>query len=364
MNILHVEGGARLYGGALQVLYLLEGLAARGVENWLVCRPDCPLAERAQPWAQICTLPMHGDADVLLIPRLRRLIGQIRPDLLHLHSRIGVDVMGGIAGRLSGVPVVHSRRVDNPEPRWQVALKYRLHDRVIAISAGIAAVLRAQGVPDAKLRLVRSAVDVAAYAQPCNLQGMRARLGLAQEAGPLIGMVAQLIPRKGHQVLLDALPEVLAHWPQAQVLLFGRGREQAALSARITALGLDEQVQLLGFRDDLDRLLPCLDVLVHPALMEGLGVALLQAAAAGVAVIATRVGGIPEAVLDGETGRLVPPGDVAALAAALRELLGDDQERRRLGAAGQARMHAEFSLDAMVAGNLTVYRQLLADQDA
>ena len=102
---------------------------------------------------------MHGDADLTMAPRLYRLIRRTRPDLVHLHSRIGADLWGGVAGRLAGVPVVHTRRVDNPEPRWVVALKYRLHDRVIAISEGIGRVLLSEGLPPDKLRVVRSAVD-------------------------------------------------------------------------------------------------------------------------------------------------------------------------------------------------------------
>ncbi len=360
MKVLHVEGGARLYGGALQVLYLLQGLAARGLDNRLVCRTDCELGRRAAPFARIESLPMHGDADVLLIPRLLRLMRRERPDILHLHSRIGADLMGGIAGRLAGVPVVHTRRVDNPESHLLAALKYRLHDRVIAISAGIVAVLRTAGLPEAKLRLVRSAVDTDAYARPCDRADAWARLGLDAHGGPLIAVVAQLIARKGHLVLLEALPALLGRWPELQVLCFGRGREEGKIRARIGELGLTRRVRLVGFRDDLASLLPCVDVLVHPAWREGLGVSLLQAAAAGVAVVASRVGGIPEAVRDGETGLLVPPGDAEALSAAIARLLADAGLRQALGTAGRARMQAEFSLAAMVEGNLAVYRELLA----
>lgn len=358
MRVVHVEGGARMYGGALQVLYLLQGLSARGIDNVLACRAGCELARRAAPFARVAEMPMHGDADLLLIPRLFRLIRRESPDLVHLHSRIGADLMGGIAGRLAGVPVIHTRRVDNPESRALAAVKYRLHDRVIAISAGIAEVLRHAGVPESKLRLVRSAVDSLTYARPCEGDAWRARLGLEAD-GPVLGVVAQLIPRKGHLVLLDALPELCQRWPGLQVVFFGQGSAEGALRARIQALGLSGQVRLLGFREDLHRLLPCLDVLVHPALREGLGVSLLQAAAAGLPVVATGVGGIPEAVRDGVTGLLVPPGDARALGVAIARLLADDGLRRAFGAAGRARVHAEFSLPAMVEGNLTVYRELV-----
>ena len=358
MRVLHVEGGRNLYGGAFQVLHLLRGLAARGHQNLLACPRGCALGEAAAPVAEVHGLPMHGDADILMAARLSRLIRATRPDLVHLHSRIGADVMGGIAARLAGVPVIHTRRVDNPEPRWLVALKYRLHDRVVAISEGIGRVLTDEGLPPAKLRVVRSAVDWPAYAKAVDRAAMRQRIGVPEDA-LLIGVIAQLIQRKGHRFLLDALPPLISAHPNLRVRFFGQGPLDAELRGQIAAAGLTDQVALAGFRTDLDEILPALDLVVHPALMEGLGVSLLQAASAGVPVIASRAGGIPEAVRDGENGLLVPPGDVAALRDAIRALLDDPDRRRALGAGGQALMAREFSIDAMVEGNLAVYRELL-----
>lgn len=361
MKVLHVEGGAHLYGGALQLLYLLEGLAARGIDNHLACRRGCALAMRAEPFAEVHGMPMHGDLDVLMTGRLYRLIHRVQPDLVHLHSRIGADVMGGIAARLAGVPVLHTRRVDNPESRWLVALKYRLHHRVIAISEGIARVLLAEGLPPAKLRVVRSAVVAERFARPCRPGLLRERLGLPEDA-LLIGVVAQLIERKGHAVLLRALPALVAEQPRLQVVFFGQGPLAATLEQQARELGLEQRVHLVGFREDLAELLPCLAVLVHPARMEGLGVSLLQAAAAGVPIVATAVGGIPEAVEDGVTGVLVPAGDSEALGQAMRSLLADRSLREQLGRAGAERVRRVFSVELMVEANLAVYRELLAAQ--
>ncbi len=362
MRVLHVEGGRHLYGGAFQVLHLLTGLHARGHENLLACPRGCDLAAAAASVAMVRALPMHGDADLLLVPRLVHLIRSTRPDLVHLHSRIGADLMGGLAARLTGVPVVHTRRVDNPEPRWLVGLKYRLHDRVIAISEGIGRVLLSEGLPPAKLRVVRSAVDWERYAQPCDRVRVAGLLDVPA-SGTWVAVVAQLIERKGHRFLLRALPRVVADHPGLQVLFFGQGPLAADLAREIETLDLTGHVTLAGFRDDLDAILPCLDLVVHPALMEGLGVSLLQAASAGVPIIASRAGGIPEAVRDGENGLLVPPGDVDALGAALLTLLADPGRRQALGAGGRALMAREFSIDAMVEGNLAVYRDLLPDAD-
>ncbi|NEX19375.1 glycosyltransferase family 4 protein [Thiorhodococcus mannitoliphagus] len=358
MKILHVEGGRHLYGGAFQVLHLLRGLHARGHQSLLACPRGCALAAAAASVAEVHGMPMHGDADVLMADRLRRLIRQARPDLVHLHSRIGADVMGGIAARLAGVPVIHTRRVDNPEPRWLVALKYRLHDRVVAISEGIGRVLIEEGLPSAKLRIVRSAVDFEHYAGGCAGAAVRARLGVSEDA-QLIGVIAQLIPRKGHRFLIEAARDLMVEHPSLEMRFFGQGPLADELTRQIAETGLSARIRLAGFRDDLAEILPCLDLVVHPALMEGLGVSLLQAASAGVPIVASRAGGIPEAVRDGENGLLVPPGDVRALRDAISALLKDAERRAALGAGGRALMARAFSIDAMVEGNLAVYRELM-----
>ena len=358
MKILHVEGGRNLYGGAHQILLLIEGLKARGFSNLVACRTGSELADAARPFAEVCPMTMEGDLDVGLTGRLYRLIRQTRPDVVHLHSRIGADVMGGIAARMAGVAVVHSRRQDNPESRLAVAVKYRLHDRVIAISQGIAQVLLSEGLPPEKLSIARDALDVAPFLNEPEHGWFRHEFGLAPDA-PVLGVVAQLIDRKGHRFLLDALPGLLDEFPGLRVLFFGKGPLEAALRAQIARLELNRHVQLAGFRDDLPRILPCLDLFVHPALREGLGVSLLQASASRVPVVASRAGGIPEAVRDGINGLLVPPGDAVALAEAIRCLLRDRALAGRMGEAGRALVEREFSADRMVEDNLRVYRELL-----
>jgi len=361
MKVLHVEAGRNLYGGAQQVLYLLEGLHARGIVNVLACPRGCALARAASPFARVQEMPMWGDMDFLMSLRLYRLMQRERPDIVHLHSRIGADVMGGIAARLAGIPVVYSRRQDNPEPAWSVRLKYRLHDRVIAISDGIAQVKLGEGLSPSRLRVVRSVVDARPYHGVPEKDWFRAQFDLPQQVRTL-AVVAQLIERKGHLVLLEALPALLQEFPDLHVLFFGKGPLDGRLREAIAAGGMQSRVRLAGFRADLPRILPCLDLLVHPAYREGLGVSLLQASAAGVPIVACRAGGIPEAVRDGLNGLLVPPGDVAKLRDAIATLLRDPALARRMGDAGRELVGREFSPDSMVEGNLAVYREVLAEK--
>ena len=361
MKILHVESGRHLYGGALQVVFLLQGLKARGEQAVLVCPQGSAIAEAARPHAlRVHEVAMKGDLDVGMVGRLRALIREERPDIVHLHSRRGSDLWGGLAARLEGVPTVLSRRVDNPEPRWWVKRKYRLYARVIAISEGIRQVLLGEGLSADQVVCVHSAVDTERYRpEPADRAWLRAEFGLAEDEATL-AMAAQFIPRKGHRTLLAALPAVLAAHPRTRTLLFGQGPELAAIQDLVREAGLGERVLFPGFRRDLERVLPCIDVMVHPAEMEGLGVALLQAAACGLPIVAGRAGGIPEIVRPGLNGELIEPGDAAALAQHLARLLGDPALRARYGAAGRQLVLDEFSVDAMVDGNLAVYRAALA----
>ncbi len=357
LRVVHVETGLHLYGGAQQVAYLLEGLAQRGVDNVLVCPPGAAIGKHfAGSAVRVVELRCAGDADLGFIARLAGLLRREAPHLVHLHSRRGADVLGGIAAKVAGVPAVLSRRVDNPEPPLWARCKYRLYDRVICISEGIARVLRDEGVDAARLRVVRSAVDAAPWRKPLTRAAFCDRFDLPQEA-LLIGVVAQLIQRKGHRVLFDALRGLPLPQPVALVL-FGQGPLQDELASRAATLPL-AAVRFAGFCQDLPQWLGALDLLVHPALAEGLGVSLLQASAAGVPIIASGVGGIPEAVRDGVNGLLVPPGDAPALGAAIARLAADPAQRRRLGAAGSWLVDAEFATDAMIQNNLDVYRQLL-----
>ena len=359
MKILHVEAGKNLYGGALQVAYLLKGLQQHGVSNVLVCPQGSAIADAVgNVIDRVREVPMKGDLDVGFVGRLRRIIREERPQLVHLHSRRGADLWGGVAARLEKVPVIVTRRVDNPEPRWWVKLKYRLYDRVVTISNGIREILIAEGLSPERVECVHSAVDTERYRPGCRSRKLIEVLDIADEA-KAVGVVAQLIERKGHRYLIDAMPQVIGEYPNVRFVFFGKGPLESELKAHCDRNAVSGHVVFAGFRDDMDELLPCLDVVAHPADMEGLGVALLQASACAVPLIATPVGGIPEIVRDGVNGYLVAPGASEDIAVRVLELLQDEPWARRLGDAGRALVEREFSIAAMVDGNLAVYRSLL-----
>ena len=360
LRLLHVEAGMHLYGGAQQVLYLIRELRELGQQSALVCPKGAAVGVQAQQEGfEVFELGPNGDLDFGFISRLRKLIRGHRPDLVHLHSRRGADLLGSIAAYREGCPAVLSRRVDNPEHRLLARFKYRYPQRIVSISEGIQRVLEDCGAPREKLRVVRSAVDPAPFQTPAARAELESEFGLTP-GGFVIGVVAQLIPRKGHRVLFQAL-QALQNAPETpQLICFGRGPEESALRSYASQLQLQQRIHFAGFRSDLARWVGALDLVAHPAMMEGLGVSLLQASAAGVPIVASRVGGIPEAVRDGVSGLLVDADDRQQLAAAIRQLMENPELRRQFGRQGRELIAAEFSTAVMARGNLAVYRELLA----
>jgi glycosyltransferase involved in cell wall biosynthesis len=175
---------------------------------------------------------------------------------------------------------------------------------------------------------------------------------------PLVGVVGRLEPQKGHVHLLDAWPAVTREFPDARLLLVGDGALRGALGDQARARGIAGSVIFAGFRADVPRMLDAIDVFCLPSLYEGMPLTAIEASAMTRPVVATAVDGTPEVVLDGHTGRLVPPADPLALARALLDLLRDPDGARRLGQAGRAWALARFDLDRQVEATARVYRSL------
>jgi glycosyltransferase involved in cell wall biosynthesis len=196
---------------------------------------------------------------------------------------------------------------------------------------------------------IPTGIDAEGFASGRPLRdAVRRSLGLAAET-PVVGVVAFLRPDKGHRVLLEAMPSVLKRYPGTILLAAGDGSERSGLEAHARTLRLGNSVRFLGRRDDVPGLLTALDVFCLPSVRnEGVPQAILQASAAGLPIVSTRVGGIPEAVRHGDTGLLVEPGDPSALADAVCGLLSDASLRARMGIAGAEHVRARFSLAGML----------------
>lgn len=339
--------------------YLIDGLAACGIDNVLLCPPEQPLAHCVSN-ARVVVLPMRGDFDIGATRRLARRLEAEAPDLVHVHSRRGADVHGGRAAELAGLPAILTRRVDSRESGPLARLKYRPYRCIVAISRAVAAQLEGAGVAPERVRIIPSAVDTERFGpDPRARARLVARFGFETE-DRIVGIVAQLIERKGHDVALTAVAELAAKHPTLRLLCVGVGPRADTLRQQLARSGLSERVRLAGFRDDVAEWLPGLDVYVHPALREGLGAAVLEAMSAGLPVVASAVGGLIDLIEPGRDGLLVPVRDASALASALDALLGNPVLCARLGAAARERVRRDFTIQAMTRAYAALYRESVA----
>jgi glycosyltransferase involved in cell wall biosynthesis len=254
-------------------------------------------------------------------------------------------------------PLVAARRVDfhlrgSALSRW----KYRQVDCFICSSDAIRQMLLSDGVPAARAVTVHEGIDLehVAAAPPASLHE---DLWLPHHA-PIVGNVAALVPHKGQRHLVEAAALVVRRVPDARFVIAGEGELRASLERQIKDRGLEKHVLLAGFRPDVLSVIKSFEIFVMSSVTEGLGTSLLDAMACGKPIVATRAGGIPEAVTDGETGFLVPPRDHEAMAAAIVRLLQDPALRARMGAAGLARAKTDFSAERMVRQTLGIYGTL------
>jgi len=359
MKVVHVETGRHLYGGAQQVIYLARGLQQRGLDNTIVCLPGSAIDAAARQAGQnVHNIDCGGDLDFRFMLRLRRFLSDERPDIVHCHSRRGADFMGSRAARMAKIPAILSRRVDTKENRHIAKLRYSGFRRIIAISENVALSLRESSVNFDRLVTIRSAVDTDAVAVKTDRGAWLREFDLAEDAVVAI-IVAQLIERKGHRFMLDAMPAICRATPDFQLIIFGKGPLETALREQAAQLGVADHVQFAGFRSDVDKMLGHADMLIHPALKEGLGVSMLKAAAAGLPVVAFDVAGAREAIVTDKTGLLARCGDTNALLQAVTHLIENPSVRKQLGAAGLARMRESFSIDEMVDKHIDMYESVI-----
>jgi len=348
-------------GGEQQMFLLMRGLRERGHQNLLVCRDGSRSAQRARAEGfEVELVPMANDLDPRAFLGLRRALRSWEPDVANLHTGRACW-HGGLAAWSAGLPGVAIRRMDRRvRPGLRTRLVYeRLCQAVVAVSPAVVECLVEGGVPRERVELICDAVDPAELQAERSRAVVRAAEGIDEER-PVLLALASLDRRKGIDVLLEALARVVAADPRPLPMLWvaGDGPEREELEARIARLELEGCARLLGRREDAPDLLAACDLFVLPSRREGLGVAALEAMAVGRPVVASRVGGLGQAVLDGRTGLLVPPEDPEALAEALARALGDDGLRRTLGEAGPAHVAEHYLGSAQVLTYERLYRRL------
>lgn len=360
----------------MRILHLIETLDFGGAEKIVISLANATAAEHevaiccvkrvgelgAEVDARVKTFSLgKGEGNDYRLPwRLARILRVGRYDVLHTHNW-GVFLEGGIAAMLAGTRVrVHTVHGPYREyaagfvPRAKLALRHLLErqvarrfDRVAAVSDAIAAyIVHDIGVTSGNVCTVHNGIPV---------QGAEVapQAGSAEE--PVFLTVGRLAEIKNHALMLRAFRRALDAGARARLRIAGDGPMREAIEAQRVSLGLGNAVEMLGFRDDIPQLLRGADVFLLTSRYEGISVALLESMRAGLPVIATRVGGIPETVRDGETGLLFGAEDEAGIAGAISELARDRGRREALGRRARDLLHEEFSLERMTGRYLDFY---------
>lgn len=358
----------------LRPLVLISSLSPGGAERVTVsCL--CRMARDGRP-VPLCSVasaedsPLAGElertgvtrhelgatrlADPVAAMNLIRLLRRERYDLVHAHGQ-DAAILAMATRALHGVPVVITRHVvTEPDDSWRrqmrvrgTAVALRRANAVVAVSHAAAKALRESiAVAGDRVRVIPNGIELERFSMAeCDRWRTRAMLGVGP-AESLVLVPAVLREGKGHDVVLAALPQIRARSPGVRLVIAGGGPLEPSLRARARELG--DAVMFLGHRDDMPALLGAADLVVLASHSEALPTALIEAAAAGRAVVSTRVGGVDEVVADGETGLLVPLGDPEALAEAIVALVTDAPRAHALGVAARQRAQDHFGIDAQV----------------
>src|SRR5213080_3633825 len=355
-TILHTEASLGFGGQELRIVAESRWLRDHGWGALIACQPESRLfAEARTAGVDAVALPMRNAVALGALLALRRLMKALAVDLVHTHSSTD-SWSGALAAKSLRLPVVRSRHVSIA---IRSALVYRLADRIVTSGEAVRALVVAAGIPPERVVAIPPGVDTTRFHPAVSGAAVRGELRLG--AGePLVGLVANIRGSKGHNVFLEAARQILAVAPRARFVIVGDGVGYEDVRRRVTALGLAERVTMTGFRRDIPEVMAALDLLVLPSTRsEATSQVIPQALAVGTPVVATAVGGIPEIVKDGVTGRLVPPGEPAALAAAIEDMLTDVGRAHAMAHAGQALVRERFTVDAMMVATTTVYASLM-----
>lgn len=359
-------GGPTLGGGEVQLLALMRGVRDAGAQVTLACAAGSALESATREMGGVRVVPTDFDAArvTTLTRKLRAELNGV--DLLQgtgfLTNLIARRVGPGIGARV--INAVHvlpdAARLDG-ESAARSLLRTTLDrtsrskvDRFVAVSSEVASGLEAQGVKRERIVVVPNGVNVAALREAAGIAPAQALAPATQR----VGFAGRLETVKGCEFFIRAVALLAGSHPEARFFITGTGSLEPELRSLAAALGLTDRLDFLGHVDSLAPLLAASSVIVVPSLSEAFGLTAAEALALGVPVVASAVGGLPDIVVDGQTGLLVPASDAEAIAAAVSRLLDDAELARRLGAAGRERVSTRFTVERMVEGYLRVYEEL------
>ncbi len=359
--------GQMVGGGQRSLLLLLQRLNRKRFTPYLACPSEGNFKQTAErlgiKTVLIKTGRLRGPKFFAALSSVWKFIRFIRDkkiDLVHTDSP-RQTFCAGIAARLTGKPLIWHLRVSDPEKKIFDKLLLSLATKVIAVSNAARKRLERFAPQPEKIAVIPNGVDLKEFGPHLDDKKFRCQSGIEDDC-LLIGTIGQILPRKGQEILLKAAADVARAIPQIKFVIVGDGNEnyRKKLQALSQELGVEEKVLFTGYREDVPQILGSLDIFVLGSTdLEGFSRVILEAMASSKPVIATELGGNPEAVEDGITGMLVPPGDSERLAEAILDLAQDEKKRKRMGTAARERVEKLFSIERNVALTEKLYEELL-----
>jgi len=353
LNILQVITQRRYSGAERICLIICSALQKRGHRVKLLCKPGTILPEEARKRGiDVETPAISGKLNLMAPFRIAAIAREFGADIIHTHLSTAT-LMGSLAGKMSDIPVLgHVHALNN----WH---NFRFCTMLATCSAGVARHIQAQGAPPELVRVALNGIELNRFKDVPNETDCRQMLSVPESA-PVVGCVAHLSAKKGQSYLIQAVAQLKDKWPNLQCILIGEGEMKEELAGLAAELGITDRVHLLGYREDAVAVMNACDIAVLPSVAkEGLGLVLVEAALLGKPVIGSNAPGIDEALEDGTSGLLFPPGDAHALAAALDKLLADKELQKTMGLAGRERALKLFTAEAMTDRIEDIYYELL-----
>jgi len=374
-----------------KILHLITGSSIAGAENVVLTLAKGMKSSQFE--SEICTLTSEGDLhnkaeqigiktyalgykNILSLPKvvikLIILLHKINYYIINTHLS-QASVIGIIVGRLVKIPCIIETRhysdymykYGNKMKQWLDKETVNMADHVIVVSnAGKEVLKNMEGVKEEKITVIYNGTSIDKF-RPYNIKQRRQiRENLKIEEKIILSYTGRLRPEKGHQYLLEAIFEIKDQYTNIVLLLIGDGVLRSDLEALTRQLNIENKVRFLGDRKDIPELLSATDIYVHPSVVEGFGISIIEAMAAGLPVIATNVGGIPEIITNGENGILVPPENPQALAEAISDLIEHPDKRKALAENGKQRVVTNFTDEIMVKKYMEVYRNIINQKNS
>lgn len=368
MKVLHLSTTLSAGGAELHLLTLCRYLKKQGVEVVVACLREYVKDSRSlrldfeNEGIRVINVQADSRYDSLFVRKVARVLHSERPDILHTHLP-RADFAGAFARvfhpGLVWVCSVHAIYSEVWSGRWSLPLfnlLWRRADVMLCISHAVREWLVGRGVPPDKARVIHYGIEPEKFSEP--RVNLREQWGLNDNA--VVGSIGRLEPRKGHDLLIQAMPELCMRVPSARLLIAGHDPwgYGATLGRLIDRLGLGEKVRLVGFQTDVVSFLNALDVFAFASSSEGFGQVLVEAMAAGKPVVASRISPLTEIAVDGDTGLLVERGNPRAFADALIQLIKDPLKRERMGLRGRERVEKFFTAERMAGETLALYKEL------